>query len=58
MDKLKNAIHRVVPDVLMLIGAAAITVGVGLYSIPAGMIAGGTLLIIGSVLHVLGGDQR
>ena len=41
-----------------LAGAAAVSVGCGLIYLPAGLIAGGALTIIGSVLSMWGGDEK
>ncbi len=57
MEKLKKALGRLVSDLALIGGAAAIAVGVGMYSLPAGLIAGGVLAIAGVVLSVLGGGD-
>lgn len=43
---------------LMVAGAASITVGVGMIYLPAGLIAAGVLAIAWWVLDSLGGDGR
>lgn len=57
MDKLKKALGRFVSDLALIGGATAIAVGVGMYSLPAGLIAGGLLAIAGVILSVLGGGD-
>ena len=42
----------------LLAGAAAASVGCGLIYLPAGLIAGGVLTIIGAVLSMWGGDEK
>lgn len=37
-------------DIAGLLGAGAISVGVGMYSLPAGIIAAGVLLLAGALL--------
>ena len=57
MDKLKKALGRFATDLALIGGAAAIAVGVGMYSFPAGLIVAGILSIAGVVLSALdGGD--
>lgn len=58
MEKLKKALGRFVSDLALIGGAAAIAIGVGMYSLPAGLIAGGVLAIAGVVLSVLGGGEE
>lgn len=58
MKNLKKMICRIVPDFILMLGAAAISIGIGLYSFPAGLIAGGVLIIAGTVLYTLGGDGQ
>ena len=57
MDKLKKALGRFVSDLALIGGATAIAVGVGMYSLPAGLISGGVLAIAGVILSVLGGGD-
>lgn len=57
MEKLKKALGRFASDLALIGGATAIAVGVGMYSFPAGLIAGGVLAIVGVVLSVLGGGD-
>ena len=45
-------------ELVLLAGAAAVSVGCGLIYLPAGLIAGGVLTIIGSVLSMWGGDEK
>ena len=59
MEKLKKALGRVLGDLMLILGAAAISVGIGLYSFPAGLIAAGVLSIAGVVLSSMdGGDAK
>ena len=57
MEKLKKALARFAGDLVIVGGAAAIAVGVGMYSLPAGLIAGGVLAIAGAILSALGGGD-
>lgn len=57
MENLKKALGRLAADLALIGGAAAIAVGVGMYSLPAGLIAGGILVIAGVVLSVRGGGD-
>ena len=43
---------------VLLAGAAAVTVGAGMLSLPAGFITGGGLAIAGAVLSMLGEDEE
>ena len=59
MEKLKRALGRVFGDLMLILGAAAIAVGIGLYSFPAGLIAAGVLAIAGVILSSMdGGDAK
>lgn len=57
MEKLKKALGKLAGELVLIGGAAAIAVGVGLYSFPAGLIAGGVLAIAGAALSALGGGD-
>lgn len=48
-------IAGILPVLLLIIGAAAVAVGVWLIFEPAGYIVGGTLLIMAAVLMIRGG---
>lgn len=58
MKKLRVALAKRAGDLILLVGAAAVSVGVGMYSLPAGLISAGVLLIAGVVLSSLGGGDR
>lgn len=55
MERIKKAIAKAFGDLMLIAGAAAISVGVGLYSFPAGLITAGVLIIAGAVLSAMGG---
>lgn len=57
MERLKKALGKLAGELVLIGGAAAIAVGVGLYSFPAGLIAGGVLAIAGAVLSAFGGGD-
>jgi hypothetical protein len=40
-------------DLVGMVGAALISWGAGMIYLPAGLIVGGSLLVIGSVLHAM-----
>lgn len=54
MEKLREALRGWLPDMVLVLGAAVLTVGVGMIYLPAGFIAGGGLLMAGAILN--GGD--
>lgn len=45
------------PTLLLVLGAAAVTAGVGMLCLPAGVIAGGVLTMLGGVALIRGGDS-
>ena len=53
--QLSRAWDTWIPGVLLLFGAAALTVGAALIYPPAGWITGGVLAILGGVLGAIGG---
>lgn len=57
MKSLVRALARLGADLVMVAGAAAIAVGVGMIYLPAGLIAGGVLAVTGAILHSLGGGD-
>ena len=57
MEKLRKGLARYVGDLVLVAGAAAITVGAGMIYLPAGLIAGGVLAIAGVILNSLGGGD-
>lgn len=46
------------PSVLLALGAAAVTVGVAMLCLPAGIIAGGLLSMLGGVVLIRGGGHE
>ena len=58
MEKIKRILREYGMDMLMGIGAGAITVGVTLIYLPAGWIVGGILIIAAAVLNSLGGRDE
>lgn len=58
MEKIKHILREYGMDLLMGIGAGAITVGAALIYPPAGWIVGGILLIVGAALNSLGGSEK
>lgn len=57
MKKLRKALVKYAPDVVLIAGAAAVAVGAGMIYLPAGVITGGVLAIAGVVLNTLGGGD-
>ena len=51
----RKALEAIMPTALVLIGAVAIAVGVGMIYIPAGVIAGGALEAVCGIVLILGG---
>ena len=45
-------------ELIMVAGMAAVSVGVALIYLPAGVIAGGVLAIFMATVSMLGGDKR
>jgi 4-hydroxybenzoate polyprenyltransferase len=58
MKKLKSALARFGPDVLLVCGAGTVSVGFGLAWLPLGVIVAGLALIAFAVLCGTGGDER
>lgn len=58
MKKLVKGLMGHLGELTLLAGAVAVSVGCGLIYPPAGLIAGGVLAIIGSVLSMWGGDEK
>lgn len=55
MRKLKKAVAEYATELVMAAGAALVSLGAGMYSTPAGVIAAGAFLLAGAVLSSLGG---
>ena len=58
MKKLVKCLATHLGELVLLGGAAAVSVGCGLIYLPAGLIAGGVLSIVGAVLSMWGGDEK
>ena len=58
MEKLRKGLARYAGDLVLVAGAAAITVGAGMIYLPAGLSAGGVLAIAGVSLNSLGGGDE
>lgn len=58
MKKLKSALARFGPDVLLVTGAGAVAVGAGMIWLPLGVIVAGAALIAFAVLSGPGGDEQ
>ncbi len=57
MRRLLEALAASVPTVLVILGAAAVAVGVGMIYLPAGVIAGGLLTAAAGVVLIRGGGD-
>ena len=57
MEKLRNALAKYTPDLVLVAGAAAVAVGAGMIYLPAGFIVGGVLAMAGAVLASLEGGE-
>lgn len=57
MKRLWEALAAAAPTVLVVLGAAAMAVGVGMIYLPAGVIAGGTLAALAGVVLIRGGGD-
>lgn len=55
MNNWKKGVSKYSTDLVMVGGAAAMVVGIGLIYVPAGMIAAGILAMAGAMLSILGG---
>lgn len=56
LKALFSKIAPALPTSLLVLGAAAVSCGVAMIYLPAGVIAGGAFAIIGGVLMIRGGD--
>ena len=57
MKKLKDAIRRAAPDVLLVAGAAAVAVGCGMIWLPLGVIVAGVAMIAFAIFSGPGGEE-
>ena len=58
MKQIANCLVTHVAELVFLAGAASITVGVGMIHLPAGLIAGGSLAVIGASIAMFGAGER
>lgn len=58
MRKVFKALYDLLPVLLLILGAAAVAVGVWLIYAPAGYIVAGALLIVGAVMMIRGDDNE
>ena len=58
MEKLLKTLSAKLPTLLLVLGAVAVSCGIAMIYLPAGVIAAGTLAIVGGVLLIRGeGDE-
>ncbi len=57
MKRLWEALAAAAPTVLVVLGAAAMAVGIGMIYLPAGVIAGGALSVLAGVVLIRGGGD-
>lgn len=55
MKRFKELIAKYAMDILIAVGAVAVSVGVAMIYLPAGIITAGVLLIIGAAVSSIGG---
>lgn len=58
MKKVKSALARFGPDVLLVCGVGTVAVGFGMIWLPLGVIVAGAALIAFSLLSGPGGDEQ
>lgn len=58
MDKNKHNRQEIISDILMIAGGVAVSVGVGLLHIAAGIIVGGALAMAFGWMIGMGGDDQ
>lgn len=58
MKRLLKTVGDMLPTGLLMLGAVAVSFGIGLIYFPAGIIAAGALSIIGGVLLIRGGGDE
>lgn len=58
MKNLVNCLVKHLAELVMVAGAAAVAVGAGMLSLPAGLIVGGGLAVAGAVLSLWGAGEE
>ena len=58
MKNLRKTLQKRSAELVLVGGATAVAVGVGMLSLPWGVIVGGLLAIAGAVLSILGGERK
>lgn len=58
MKRMANCLMFHLAEIVMLAGATAVSIGAGMIYIPAGVITGGALAIIGSVMSLYGAGEE
>ncbi len=58
MKNLKTAVAAYATELAMGLGAGLVSLGVGMYSLPAGLIAAGGFILAGAVLACMGGGGK
>ena len=58
MKQLRNGLARYGAELMLLIGAGAVSAGAGMIYDPLGLIVGGGFAIAGAVLSILGGGEQ
>lgn len=58
MSKLLKILSAMLPTLLLVLGAVAVSCGVAMIYLPAGVIAAGVLAVIGGVLLIRGGGEE
>ncbi len=58
MNKLLNSIQNLLPTALLVLGAIAVSMGVGMIFCPAGVITAGMLAVAGGTLMMMGQEDK
>ena len=58
MRKLLKTLSAMLPTLLLVLGAVAVSCGVAMIYLPAGVIAAGAIDIVGGVLLIRGGGEE
>lgn len=58
MRKLLKIAGDLLPTTLVVLGAVAVSVGISMIYLPAGIVAAGVLVAVGGVLMIKGGDKN